>query len=128
MKNVLFYLGVSLLFTHELDAMPNQEWRVLPLTSMLGDSAGELAFVLLHIPLFALVIGFIASLNPATRARARMLTSAFLVLHAGLHGLFTTHAHYEFAGLLSNGLIYGAAVCGALYLALTYTDRRREFV
>ena len=123
MKNVLFYLGIGLLFTHELDAMPNHEWRVLPLTSFLSDDVGELTFVLMHIPIFALVIGFIASLNRTVRERARTLTSGFLILHAGLHWLFSSHPEYEFSGLLSNGLIYGAAVCGVLYFAVPYADK-----
>ena len=34
------------LFTHELDAMLNHEWRVLPLTSWLSDEIGMIVFVL----------------------------------------------------------------------------------
>ena len=123
MKNTLFYLGVSLFFTHEIDAMPNYEWRVLPLTSFLNDEMGELVFVLLHIPVFALVIGFIASLNHTVRNRARALTSAFLILHALLHWSFSGHSNYEFSGTLSNSLIYGAALCGAAYFAINYFER-----
>ncbi len=128
MKNRLFYLGIALLFTHELNAMPNHEWRVLPLTSFLDDQVGELVFVLVHIPLFALVIGFIASLNVAVRDKARAYTSGFLILHAGLHALFSGHVHYEFSGALSNGLIYGAAICGILYFAVGFYERRNNQV
>ncbi|MEM7707118.1 MAG: DUF6713 family protein [Pseudomonadota bacterium] len=37
MKDILFYLGLALLLTHEMDAMLNHEWLVLPLTSFLTD-------------------------------------------------------------------------------------------
>lgn len=39
MKSTSFYLGLALLFTHEMDSMPNHEWRVLPLLGSLSDSA-----------------------------------------------------------------------------------------
>ena len=42
MKKIILYLGVGALFTHELDAMTNHEWRVLPLTSFLGEELGSL--------------------------------------------------------------------------------------
>ncbi len=35
-RNVAFYCGFGALFTHELDAMTNHEWRVLPLVELPG--------------------------------------------------------------------------------------------
>ncbi len=122
LKNGVFYLGLALLFTHEMDAMPNHEWRVLPLLRSLADSAGEAAFVVAHVPIFAIVIAYIASLNLRTRTRARDIASAFLVVHAVLHFAFSGHADYEFSSLLSNALIYGAALCGVGY----FVARRME--
>lgn len=116
MKSIVFYLGLSLLFTHELDAMPNHEWRVLPLLRSLADSAGEVAFVLAHIPIFAIVLACIASLNLNTRSMARDIASGFLILHALLHFAFSGHPSYRFNSALSTSLIYGAALCGLSYL------------
>ena len=45
MKNIIFYLAMGIMFTHELDAMPNHEWRVLPLTSWLPDEYGIIVFL-----------------------------------------------------------------------------------
>ena len=118
MKSIAFYLGLALLFTHELDAMPNHEWRVLPLLRRLADSEGETAFIFAHIPIFAIVIACIASLNPRTRSIARDIASGFLIAHALLHFAFSGHPAYEFDALLSIILIYGAAVCGLTYLLL----------
>ncbi len=123
MKDVLFYLGLALLLTHEMDAMLNHEWLVLPLTSFLADPVGQRVFLLGHIPLFALLIGLIASLNLKLRARARYWTSAFLVIHAGLHTLFSGHDSYEFASLDSSLLIYGAALVGAAYLVVVHREK-----
>ena len=115
MKERLFYLGIGLFFTHELDAMTNHEWRVLPLTSWLGDDMGRLVFVAAHVPLFA-ILALMASLNSVVRNRTRVWLSAFLVLHSMLHAGFMLHDKYELDSLLSNILIYGAASCGLLYL------------
>ncbi|MEO0425127.1 MAG: DUF6713 family protein [Pseudomonadota bacterium] len=116
MKDTIFYLGLGLLCTHELDAMPNHEWRVLPLLRALDDSLGEIVFIVAHVPLFAMLIALIASMNPARRRLARTSLCGFLVVHAGLHAAFSAHAHYEFHSILSASLIYGAGVCGAAYL------------
>nr|MBV6629654.1 hypothetical protein [Oceanococcus sp. HetDA_MAG_MS8] len=112
----IFLLGVSLLFTHELDAMTHSEWRVLPLTSWLSPEVGRVAFVVLHVPLFAFVLGWLTSHVPGKAIAAQFWISAFLVVHAGLHLAFSSHPHYTFDGILSNTLILGAAVCGAVYL------------
>ena len=115
MKTVAFYTGLALLLTHELDAIRNHEWRVLPLVRALPDALGQQAFIAAHIPLFAILIALIASLNTVVRERARIGLCAFLVVHAGLHFLFSGHAEYEFSSWLSALLIYGAAACGLAY-------------
>ena len=118
MKNIFFYLGLALLFTHELDSMPNHEWRVLPLLRSLSDSAGEAAFIIAHIPIFAVTIAYVASLNARARKLARDVASGFFIVHAILHAVFSGHPDYEFASLLSSSLIYGAAACGAAFFFL----------
>ncbi|MGR8920417.1 MAG: DUF6713 family protein [Gammaproteobacteria bacterium] len=124
MRAWLVYVGLGGLFTHELDAMTNHEWRVLPLTSWLDDGVGELVFVLAHVPLFAVAIGFVASTVPRVRARAETVVAAFMVIHAGLHAAFSARPAYEFSGWLSNGLIFAAAACGLAYLVLRWTGLR----
>ena len=119
---VVFYLGLAFLFTHELDAMPNHEWRVLPLTSFLSDSIGMNTFVIAHIPIFAIVIACVASLNLKIRSTAQNIVSGFLIVHAGLHFAFSGHSDYEFDSLLSSTLIYGAALLGILFFVLKKTE------
>jgi hypothetical protein len=116
MKNTAFYLGISLLFTHELDAMSNHEWRLLPGLKAMSEAAGATVFLVAHVLLFALVIGLVASLNLKTRAVARNIVCGFLVVHAVAHFLSSGNAAYEFSSLVSSLLIYGAALCGVVYL------------
>jgi hypothetical protein len=126
MKNPVFYLGLALLFTHELDSMPNHEWRVIPFLGSLSDANGEMTFLIAHIPIFALVIAFVASLNPKIRARARNVASGFLIVHAILHYLISVKPAYEFSSILSAILIYGAAVCGAAYFVAIWLERKNS--
>jgi dipeptide/tripeptide permease len=122
MKNVFLYLGVGLLFTHELDAMANHEWLVLPLTSWLSAETGQLVFVLAHIPLFAILVSLLASQRLHIRRRTEFGLCLFLVAHGVLHAAFMRHEHYAFESWLSNVLIFGGAICGLGYLVL---DRRK---
>ncbi|MEL6449399.1 MAG: DUF6713 family protein [Pseudomonadota bacterium] len=123
MKSAIFYLGLALLCTHELDAMPNHEWRVLPLLRLLEDAVGQSVFVVAHVPLFAIIIGLVASLNVRRRRNSRIAVAVFLVAHTFLHWLFSDHPHYEFDSMLSSALIAGAGLCGAFYLAFEWAGK-----
>lgn len=125
-RELVFYTGLAFLFTHELDAMPNHEWRVLPVTSFLSDSVGMNTFLIAHIPIFAVVIGCIASLNLKTRWTAQNIASGFLIAHAVLHFAFSGHSDYEFESVISSVLIYGAAVFGILFFVLKEAERSRN--
>ena len=116
--NCFFYLGVGALFTHELDAVANHEWRFLPFLGTLPDEAASQAFVAAHVPLFAGLVALIASVDPRIRAYAQLGLASFLVVHAVLHPLSSGDPAYEFSSWLSHGLIFGGAVCGAAHLVL----------
>jgi len=122
-RNLAFYLGMGFLFTHELDAVPNHEWRQLPLLQSLPDETGMWVFIAAHVPLFALLIALVASSNVRVRRNSRRVIGAFLVLHGVLHGLLMGRAEYEFSSTLSSLLIFGGAALGALYLALEARHR-----
>lgn len=128
MKNVIFYLGLGMLFTHELDAVPNHEWRVLPILRALSDDLGASIFVLAHVPIFAVVIACVASLNPRVRAKTRFIASGFLAIHGLLHIFFSGHAAYEFSSPASMFFIYGAAGLGLLYLLADFLEHRANAV
>ena len=126
MRNTLFYLGLATLFTHELDAIANHEWRVMPILRSLPDEVGFNVFVLFHVPLFAVLVAIVSSSNSRLRRLSRLGVSAFLLIHAGLHVLFTDVTSYEFDSTLSSLLIYGGAVVGGLYLVASYEDFRHR--
>ena len=120
MRQVIFYLGLGTSFTHELDAITSHEWRLIPILRSLPEDLGMTAFVVAHVPLFAGIIALIASQNEQTRSLSRLLVSVFLLLHAVLHLWFSSDPNYGFVSTLSNWLIFGGALFGAIYLALAY--------
>ena len=123
MKRMIFYLGFGTLLTHELDAMLNHEWRVIPLLRTLPETSGITVFIVAHVPIFALLIALVASRDLRIRRYSRLGIALFLVAHGALHVLFQSHREYEFSGLLSNLLIFGGAALGLIYLTLEWTRR-----
>lgn len=119
MRDIAFYLGLGFLFTHELDAVPNHEWRGLPLLGTLPDEAGMLWFIAAHVPLFAVLVALVASTNERIRALSRFGIAVFLVAHGLLHALSAGDPTYEFSSNLSRLLIFGGSGFGALYLILS---------
>ena len=123
-KQIVFYLGLGALFTHELDAMTHHEWRMLPGLASLSDDAARTAFVALHVPLFAGLIALVAAPKERVRTLARLAIAGFLVVHGILHAALSGHPDYEFASSLSSALIFGGALLGAAHLGLEGWERR----
>lgn len=119
-----FRIGFSLLLTHELDAVARAEWRVLPLTSFLPEHIAFPVFVLAHVPLFAWLLWWVGHTDAPVRRRGQTIVSAFLVVHVGLHLLFSGHAHYDFHHPMSEFLIFGGGVFGLIALAQRWTAGR----
>jgi hypothetical protein len=128
MRDIVFYLGIASLFTHELDAVPNHEWRGMPLLRALPDETAMVVFIAAHVPLFAILIALVASSKPHVRTLSRLGIALFLVVHGLLHALSMGGPTYEFSSTLSNVLIFGGALSGALYLilegGLPFAERR----
>lgn len=123
LEDATFSVGLGMLLTHELDAVGNHEWRLLPLLRTLPDQVGMSAFVLAHVPLFAVLVALVSSEQVRVRAWSRLGMSLFLVAHAALHLWYSGDADYEFDSSLSQSLILGGAVLGALYVIVA----RRAF-
>ena len=104
-----FVLGLSLLITHELDAMTAKEWLIFPGLSGLPDEHGRAVFVWAHVPLFALILwGLMGADYAAWRAGLDVFMIGHVVAHLALHG----HRLNGFRRPLSWALILGAGGCG----------------
>ena len=116
-EHLFFYLGLSFILMHEMDAVRCKEWRIFPGLSLLSDRLGFQLFMWLHVPLFAIIFvklfesdntGFIWGLD------------VFFIVHMILHLLFLLHKNNAFKDFLSWSIISGAAVFGALDLIVEF--------
>lgn len=118
-SHALFYVGLALLVCHELDAVARHEWRLLPILNELSDDTGYAAFVALHVPILAALFWLAGHRSDTIRYRSQVTIDLFLLVHAGLHFLLSSQAHYEFSGVVSNTLIYSGSAVGLAHLVLS---------
>ena len=112
--HILFYLGLSLLTMHEMDAIRCREWRIFPGLSLLNDKLGHIVFVFLHIPLFFFVFW---QLKHSQDLEVFIKgVDIFMIVHVGLHIVFLKHKNNEFKDWISWTIIMGAGLCGLLDL------------
>lgn len=116
LAQLIFWLGVALICTHELDAIQHHEWRLFAFLRPFGDEIAYRIFTLAHVPLFLWF--FWMAPHPARWFEIGI--DLFLIIHVGLHFFFRRHPLYEFKGWLSHGLIAGAGLAGLVHLLLIW--------
>ena len=114
MESMFFYLGLTLLTMHEMDAIRCKEWRIFPGLSLLSDKLGHTIFLLAHIPLFYWV--FWQLTEGPNKAAFMSGFDIFMMVHVGLHILLLKHQKNEFKDWISWSIIIGAGLCGLLDL------------
>ena len=111
-----FYLGLTFIIIHEMDAIRCKEWRIFPGLSLLDDKLGFKIFMAAHIPLFFFFfLGLIGSSNNEVLIFG---FNIFLIIHFGLHILSLKHKKNEFKDWISWTIITGAGLCGVLDLVI----------
>lgn len=118
MADPLFYLAFATLLAHELDAVHKREWRILFVLRGLPEATARRVFVLLHIPLLALLMWLVSHPSDTVQLVSRVSLDVFMILHAGLHRRLEPGAAAAFKTPLSRLLIYGAALLGLLDLVV----------
>ncbi|PCJ71197.1 MAG: hypothetical protein COA62_00820 [Rhodobiaceae bacterium] len=116
--DVLFLLGLSFLFGHEIDAVTHHEWRLLPILNLFDDEVGYVIFVLAHVPLFTGLVWAVTHQSTRIRFNAQVSTDIVLILHAVLHWSLSGHELYTFHTHLSEFLIFSGGLIGLIHLAL----------
>lgn len=110
----LFFLTLSCLFCHEMDAIYRHEWRIFAFLQRFDDQTAYQIFTAAHLPLFFVLLWFIA--DPTNGFV--IVVDGFAIVHMGLHWYFRQHPSYEFAGFLSNLFIVGAGISAIAHLLL----------
>ncbi|MDJ0788047.1 MAG: hypothetical protein QNK05_14655 [Myxococcota bacterium] len=116
MPTALYTIGLASLFTHEMDAVMAAEWRLLFGLRSLPDATAYPIFLVLHLPLFAVMLWLGHHPRERVRSLFRAGVAAFLVIHGALHWRLAGAPENGFEGLLSYGFIALASLCGGLYL------------
>jgi hypothetical protein len=115
-QNAILHLMLAVLFTHELDAMLQAEWRLLYVLRDMPSADAAHWFIVLHVPLFALILWLTHHKLHTIRQRSRYVAAAFMIVHAALHFRLRDDPLNTFVSPLSLTLIYGGAVIGIVYL------------
>lgn len=116
--DLLFFLALAGLVSHELDAVHNREWRLLYVLRGMEEGAARSAFILLHVPLLALLFWLVAHPQASVREASRIGIDLFLVIHAALHWRLRGDANYQFHSTTSRLLIFGSAAVALLHMIL----------
>ena len=87
------------------------------IASGLPDETARTAFVWLHIPLYFGL--FWALFHASWRHIAGLAFSGAVILHAIIHFLLSGHTLYSFTPPIETITVYGAAISGLIYIALS---------
>jgi len=113
-EHLFFYIGISFILLHEMDAIRCREWRIFPGLSLLNERLGFIVFIWAHLPLFYWIFWELShSHDPDTFMKG---FDIFLMVHLLLHLLFLRHKNNEFKDWISWSIIIGAALFGLLDL------------
>lgn len=115
--HLFFYVGLSFILAHEMDAIRVKEWKMFPFLAYLKEETAYLVFTGIHLPLYILL--FWGLVSDGSRAVIIGL-NIFFVIHLVLHILFIKHRDNQFKSVFSWVLIIGAATCGAIDLLLSF--------
>ncbi len=117
---MLTQLMLATLFTHELDAMTQSEWRLLYVLRSLEDAQGRWWFVAIHVPLFWSLIALTHHAQASVERASRLGLAVFCIVHALLHWRLASDPLSSFTTPLSWSLILGPALLGIAYLAFAF--------
>ncbi len=118
LNDMLFYLGIALLLTHELDAIQRHEWRIFPIIRKLKDEIAYYWFTILHVPLFVLLLWLICHPSENTRFWFLISMDVFFIAHMVLHKLLNSDKKCEFVGFFSKAIIFSMGIVGMVHLSI----------
>ena len=121
-----FAMSLSFMATHEIDAGMHGEWRLLPVLSAMDDATAASWFVMLHVPLFIVIIWLAFLADGRTMRTSQIILSALFVLHGAAHLMLGRHPEYPFEEVRSSFLVHGALVFALFSLVLHIRSGNRE--
>jgi hypothetical protein len=111
-NHILFYVALTFMLIHEMDAVRCREWRIFPGLSSLKEPLAFRMFIVAHIPLFFTLFWSLKTLKDPSELIFWL--DIFFALHVFLHLLFLRHKNNEFKDWISWTFISGAGLFGIL--------------
>ena len=102
MQHLYFYLGLTFLFVHEMDAVRCKEWKIFPGLSQLSNKLGFRLFIGAHIPLFFILFW---GLTGTLKSEFIFWLDIFFILHFFLHIAYLKHPNNRFTDFFSWSVI-----------------------
>ena len=119
MEYMFFYIGLSLLLIHEMDAIRQREWKLFIFLSSLREETAYAVFTALHIPAYVLLFwGLFGDGSSGINDGLVIALDCFFIIHVVLHLLFIRHKDYQFNSVFSWVLILGAGIAGVIDLLI----------
>jgi hypothetical protein len=118
-NHFFFFLGLSFIFTHEMDAIKSREWTIFPLVARLDEKTGYFVFTALHVPLYFLLLWNLYRPTGLNLSLIRGL-DIFFIIHIFLHLLLLRHPKNQFKSVFSWVMILGAGVAGSFDLLVAF--------
>jgi len=116
MADSLFFVGVSLLLMHEMDAIDKEEWRLMFVLRKLPRERALRWFITLHFPIFVGLLFLVAAGPSATTRWVEGGVDLFLIVHAVLHENLSRTGDESFANSYSHTVILSAAAFAVAHL------------
>ncbi len=113
---IILSLELALLFTHEMDAIRHKEWNMFIILKDMHEKKAYQFFMLLHVPLYALVLFLLFSNHQKS---AVFVIDLFLIGHMFVHRGFKNHPANNLGNPLSKILINAAGLLAIIHLILS---------
>ena len=111
----LLYLGLTMFFVHEMDAIRRKEWRMFIFLKHLDDHLAYRIFTIIHIPLYLFIFWALFLANERINSIFGLVLNSFYIFHLILHLLFVNNPKNEFKGFFTWFLLISMALTGATY-------------
>lgn len=115
---VLFFINVSLILVHEMDAIRCKEWKMFIILKDIKEEYGYLIFTLLHLPIYFLCLASIFNYIKYLNSREYIWIDVILILHSIVHFLFRKNKNNKFSKLFSQFIIYGISLIAMMRIIL----------
>ena len=112
---LIFALELTLLFTHEMDAIYKQEWKMFIFFKNMIDEKAYNMFLLAHIPLYCVILILLFS---SYIKIGYYIVDIFLLGHMILHFGFRKHPENKLNGLISKYIINLAGFLAIIHLVV----------